>query len=166
MGVWHVNTDFLTTNANISGDRHSGVVTISPWVNEPCPDLRGILCSRDVARLTRRPRWMLYGLALIGRFPLKQRYRGRPIGWQRLEVLDWLTRGLDAANDKNFDPPSQTQSACYKRHPRQANLPLECSAQCALVTQCSDLARTPIAQSRVISKNRRGASPSRSNRHE
>jgi hypothetical protein len=150
-----VNTDLSTTNVNIASNRRPVVVTISPWVNEPCPDLRRMLCSRDVARLIRRPRWMLYGLALIGRFPRKQRYRGRPIGWQRLEVLDWLTKGLDAANDESFNPPSQTQGACDWRHPRQTKLPLECGVRCALVRQCADLARKPITQSRVASKYRR-----------
>jgi predicted DNA-binding transcriptional regulator AlpA len=62
-------------------------VRISPWVNEPPPDVRGILCARDLARLTRRPRWELFGLALIGKFPRKKRYRGRPIGWRKSEVL-------------------------------------------------------------------------------
>lgn len=132
-----MSTDFSTTSANTSCDRHP--VSISPWVNEPLPDLRGILCSRDVARLTRRPRWMLYGLALIGRFPLKQRYRGRPIGWQRLEVLDWLTKGLDAANDERFD--LSAHRARSKRHPHQTSLPLECSPQCVWAKQCRDLVR-------------------------
>jgi hypothetical protein len=72
-------------------------VTISPWVNEPLPDIRGIMCSRDLARLTRRPRWELFGLALIGKFPRKKRYRGRPIGWCKSEVLEWMTRELTVA---------------------------------------------------------------------
>jgi hypothetical protein len=110
---------------------------------------------------------MLCGLALIGRFPRKQRYRGRPIGWQRLEVLDWLTRGLDAANDETFNPPSQEESARLKGRPRQTSLPFECGAQCALATQCSDLARKAGAQAQVSPKNRGGAAASfGSNDHE
>src|ERR1700681_3278584 len=70
----------------------AATVTISPWVNEPLPDLQGILCSRDIARLTRRPRWMLYWLTLIRKFPRKKRYRGRVLGWCRAEVLEWMTR--------------------------------------------------------------------------
>lgn len=112
---------------------------------------------------------MLYGLALIGRFPRKQRFRGRLIGWQRLEVLDWLTKGLDAANDESFNPASQTsqtQGAFNERHPHQIKLPLECSMRCALVTQCADLARRPMRQSHVASKYRRGAASYGSNDHE
>src|SRR5882724_1902039 len=69
-------------------------VSVSPWVNEPLLDLREILSSRDIARLTRRPRWVLCGLALMGKFPRKKRYRGRMVGWCRTEVLEWMTRDL------------------------------------------------------------------------
>jgi hypothetical protein len=134
-------------------------VTISPWVNEPIPDLREILCARDVARLTRRPGWILFGLALIGRFPRKRRYRGRPIGWQRLEVLDWLTKGLDAANDDDFNQPSQTLGTPLRHHPRQGRLPLECGTQCAAAAQRISLARKTIAPSRFEPRTRATGAP-------
>jgi hypothetical protein len=43
-------------------------VTLSRWINEPYPPLTELLSAHDVARLTRRPRWLLVGLELIGRF--------------------------------------------------------------------------------------------------
>jgi hypothetical protein len=99
-------------------------VTISPWVNEPLPDIQGILCSCDLARLTRRPRWVLCALALMGKFPRKKRYRGRLVGWCRAEVLEWMTRDLaiEANNDERLYAPRR----CARRDPRQACLPLEC----------------------------------------
>lgn len=99
-------------------------VRISPWVNEPFPDVRGILCSRDLARLTRRPRWELFGLALIGKFPRKKRYRGRPIGWCRAEVLEWMTRELVVVpeTEERLNVPRR----CTRRYTRQQCLPLEC----------------------------------------
>jgi predicted DNA-binding transcriptional regulator AlpA len=104
-------------------------VRISPWVNEPLQDVRGILCSRDLARLTRRPRWELFGLALIGKFPRKKRYRGRPIGWCRAEVLEWMTRELAIVpgTEERFDASRR----CARRPARQQCLPLECRTPCA-----------------------------------
>jgi len=74
--------------------RATNHVSLSPWVNEPLPDWEQLLSARDVARLTRRPRWMVVSLALLGRFPRKRRFRGRGIGWLRSEVVHWLTRDL------------------------------------------------------------------------
>jgi predicted DNA-binding transcriptional regulator AlpA len=100
-------------------------VTISPWVNEPLPNIQGILCSRDLARLTRRPRWVLWGLALVGKFPRKKRYRGRLVGWCRAEVLEWMTRELavELGNPGRLNAPRR----CAHRHPRQGCLPLDYS---------------------------------------
>ena len=97
-------------------------VTISPWVNEPLPNIQGILCSRDLARLTRRPRWELFGLALIGKFPRKKRYRGRPIGWCRAEVLEWMTREL--AVETEARERLNAHSRLARRTPQQECLPL------------------------------------------
>lgn len=112
------------------------VVTISPWVNEPLPDIQGLLCSRDLARLTRRPRWELFGLALIGKFPRKKRYRGRPIGWCKSEVLEWMTRELAVApeSQQGLNAPR----ACARRHARQQCLPLECGSRCTRVREYSE----------------------------
>jgi predicted DNA-binding transcriptional regulator AlpA len=109
--------------------KRAPAVSISPWVNEPLPDVRGILCSRDLARLTRRPRWELFGLALIGKFPRKKRYRGRPIGWCRAEVLEWMTRELVfvPGTEERLDAPRR----CTRQPARQQCLPLECRMPCA-----------------------------------
>jgi integrase len=49
-------------------------VTLSKWVNERFPPWEQLLSAHDVARLTRRPRWVLLGLMLLGRFrPIEQR---------------------------------------------------------------------------------------------
>ena len=69
-----------------------GPLTISRWVNEPYPPLSELLSAHDVARLTRRPRWMLVGLGLIGQFPRRRRLRGQWIGWYRSEVFEWIAR--------------------------------------------------------------------------
>jgi predicted DNA-binding transcriptional regulator AlpA len=103
-------------------------VTISPWVNEALPNIQGLLCSRDLARLTRRPRWELFGLALIGKFPRKKRYRGRPIGWCRAEVLEWMTREL--AIETEVQERLNAPRHCAHRNARQQCLPLECRSPC------------------------------------
>jgi hypothetical protein len=99
-------------------------VTISPWVNESLPNIHEILCSRDLARLTRRPRWILCGLALIGKFPRKKRYRGRLVGWSRTEVLEWMTSELavETEGHERLNVPLD----CADRHPRQGCLPFDC----------------------------------------
>lgn len=107
-------------------------LTLSKWVNERYPPLNDLLSARDVARLTRRPRWMLTGLCLIGRFPKKLTYRGRGIGWRRSEVLEWMSRDLAIARDAETLP-----RACARKHPRQACLPLECAMSCADDGRCT-----------------------------
>jgi hypothetical protein len=117
------------TTCLIAGQKtRAATVTISPWVNEALPNIQGILCSRDLARLTRRPRWVLCGLALMGKFPRKKRYRGRVVGWCRAEVLEWMTRELsvETANDERLNAPRR----CARRHARQQCLPLECREPC------------------------------------
>ena len=69
-------------------------VSLSPYVNEPLPNWEELLSAHDVARLTRRPRWIVLSLALFGRFPRKHRYHGRNIGWLRSDVVNWLARDL------------------------------------------------------------------------
>lgn len=106
----------------------AATVTISPWVNEPLPDLQGIPCSRDIARLTRRPRWMLYWLSLIRKFPRKTRYRGGVLGWCRAERLEWMTRerSVETESHERLNRPRR----CSRRHPRQGYLPLERPSPC------------------------------------
>jgi predicted DNA-binding transcriptional regulator AlpA len=116
-----------------SGGRQSPAVASTPhavalsyWVNEPLPAWEQLLSARDLARLTRRPRWLLMSLMLIGRFPRRCRYHGRSIGWLRADVLDWMTREL---------PPVRT--AAHARQPcsrrqrlQQMCLPLERVRDC------------------------------------
>ena len=66
-------------------------VSLSRWVNESLPSCQEILTDHDVARLTRRPQWVLAALTLLGRFPSKQRFHGRRVGWRRRDVLRWLS---------------------------------------------------------------------------
>ena len=65
-------------------------VSLSKWVNEKSPAWGDILSAHDVARLTRRRRWILHTLTLIGRFPKRQRFHNRSIGWGKQDVLRWL----------------------------------------------------------------------------
>jgi predicted DNA-binding transcriptional regulator AlpA len=69
-------------------------VCLSPYINEPLPNWEELLSAHDVARLTRRPRWVVLSLSLLGRFPPKHRYHGRSIGWLRSDVVTWLARDL------------------------------------------------------------------------
>jgi predicted DNA-binding transcriptional regulator AlpA len=121
----------------VSGHKtRAATVTISPWVNETLPDIHGILSSRDLARLTRRSRWVLCGLALIGKFPRKKRYRGRLVGWCRAEVLEWMTRDLSIKSEsrEGLNGPR----SCARRHPQQACLPLECGSRCTRAREYSE----------------------------
>ncbi len=65
-------------------------VSISRWVNEPYPAWDRILTAHDVARLIRRPPWLLGSMAAVGQFPKRQRFRGKNLGWLRADILDWM----------------------------------------------------------------------------
>jgi predicted DNA-binding transcriptional regulator AlpA len=71
-------------------------VSLSPYINERLPNWEELLSAQDVARLTRRSRWMMFSLSLLGRFPRKHRYHGRGVGWLRSDVVSWLARDLRA----------------------------------------------------------------------
>lgn len=122
---------------------HKATVTLSKWVNEPYPPLNEVLSAHDVARLTRRPRWMLTGLCLIGRFPKKLTFRGRGIGWRRSEVLNWMSRDLAIARDSETAP-----RACLRKHSRQACLPLECETSCVPSRKCASQRRETPCENR------------------
>jgi hypothetical protein len=100
-------------------------LSISRWVNEKYPPWSELLSAHDVARLTRRPLWVLAGLCLIGRFPKKLKFRGRGIGWRQSEVLDWMSRDPEMARENEGTP-----RACARKHPRQSCLPFECATSC------------------------------------
>src|ERR1700690_2545217 len=67
-------------------------VSISRWVNEPYPAWDQILTAHDVARLVRRPRWVLSSMTAVGQFPRKQRFHGRKIGWLKADIFERMTR--------------------------------------------------------------------------
>src|SRR6202035_1153594 len=96
-------------------------VSLSPYVNEQFPNWEELLSARDVARLTRRPRWMVLSLALLGRFPRKRRLYGPGIGWLRSDVIHWLSKDLRAT-------PCHSAPArpLRPRVGRQTSLPFEC----------------------------------------
>jgi Prophage CP4-57 regulatory protein (AlpA) len=103
-------------------------VSISRWVNEPLPPWHEILTARDVARLARRPPWLLSGMALLGRFPRQRRFRGRAIGWLRSDVLDWIASDLDTpavARRRDVIPRRSTTNKS-----KEQCLPLECTFVC------------------------------------
>jgi predicted DNA-binding transcriptional regulator AlpA len=103
--------------------RASQDVYLPRWVNEPLPDLRAILSAGEISRLTRRPRWLLLGLAVLGRFPKQRTHCGKPLGWHRADVLDWLTQNMRIEPEHPADI-----RRCQSAHPRQACLPLENSS--------------------------------------
>src|SRR6266404_6638762 len=114
-----MNSDESLPVAQQASPAASHRVSLSPYVNEPLPNWEELLSAHDVARLTRRPRWVVLGLTLLGRFPRKHRYHGRNIGWMRSDVLTWLSRDLRVLG-------CQTPPAFNARlhHSRQGLLPL------------------------------------------
>jgi predicted DNA-binding transcriptional regulator AlpA len=102
-------------------------VTLSRWVNERLPAWEQLLSAHDVARLTRRPRWWLLGMAVLGRFPRKQRFHGRGIGWLRCDVRDWLAKNLPNENCRIESVPLLRRSATHQRC-----RPLKCRSACAV----------------------------------
>jgi predicted DNA-binding transcriptional regulator AlpA len=101
-------------------------VSLSRWVNERFPAWEELLSAHDVARLTRRPRWMLLGMMVLGTFPRKQRFHGRAIGWRRGDVLEWVARESQLATCRAYR--SQT---IRRRLAAQVMLPPRCAVPCA-----------------------------------
>ena len=123
-----MNTELSDTNPNSQLRIPCTRVALSRWVNEPLPAWRDILSAHDVARLTRRPTWILCGLTLLGRFPNKCQYRGRRIGWLRSDVLAWMTRELTI----KASAPRVIARSYHRRErsSRQHCLPLDFSSPC------------------------------------
>ena len=113
----------MTGEGKTSADETQPPVVLSRWVNEPYPSLTELLSAHDVARLTRRPRWMVLGLTLIGQFPARARFRGRKIGWRRIDVLEWMARDLALQRERGTSP-----TGYFEAHSRQSLLPLGCRA--------------------------------------
>lgn len=100
-------------------------VSLSPWVNERFPAWDQLLSSHDVARLTRRPRWVLLGMMALGRFPRKHRFHGRQIGWLRNDVLDWIAEDTALVICRTPGGPRTSYLSG-----RQICLPFDCSGPC------------------------------------
>src|SRR5580692_12536886 len=101
-------------------------VSISRWVNEPYPAWDCILTAHDVARLIRRPPWMIRSLAAVGQLPKRQRFRGKKIGWLKADILDWIAR------TSRYWVATPPDKAGYRRRrsdpPGQQRLPLRYAA--------------------------------------
>ena len=109
-------------------------VSISRWVNEPYPAWDCILTAHDVARLIRRPPWMLSTLAAVRQFPRKQQFRGRKIGWLKADILEWMARTRRCPTNA----PSHKAYRAWHRQPDPPNqpaLPLKLSSFPALSGQ-------------------------------
>jgi predicted DNA-binding transcriptional regulator AlpA len=106
-----MSTAKTTSGVVATSPFHAANVRVSPRVNEKLPALNQILSAHDVARLTRRNRWVLYALSFLGRFPRKQRFRGHTIGWDRAEILEWLT-------PRKPTQPKASTSETTNRYPR------------------------------------------------
>ena len=98
-------------------------IRLPRWVNEPLPDLRALLSASEISRLTRRPRWLLLGLAVLGRFPKQRTHCGKPGGSHRADVPVWLTQNMTVDGARASEPRT-----CRSARPRQACLPLEANA--------------------------------------
>jgi predicted DNA-binding transcriptional regulator AlpA len=104
----------------------SNNVSLSKWVNERFPNWEQLLSARDVARLTRRPQWVLMSMMVLGRFPQKRRFHGRGVGWLRADVLDWMAKDLRMTSCH-----TGSGSLLRRRSTRQMTLPLEGTGVCA-----------------------------------
>src|ERR1700733_1749379 len=102
-----MNSEDSPSPVGVTSPARSQPVTLSPWVNERCPAWEQLLSAHDVARLTRRPRWILASLMLLRRFPRKRRYHGRGVGWLRSDVIHWLAKDLRAANSRAEQTPAR-----------------------------------------------------------
>ena len=95
-------------------------VSISKWVNEALPPWDELLSARDVARLTRRHRWVLSAMAALRRFPRKRKFHGRPVGWHRGDVVRWLayrhSHPSPTRKPTTLPLPFPVPEGCLKRH--------------------------------------------------
>jgi predicted DNA-binding transcriptional regulator AlpA len=99
-------------------------VSISRWVNEPYPAWDRILTAHDVARLVRRPPWMLCSMAAVGKFPRGQRFRGKNVGWLKADILEWMARTSRSRVATTSDKANCCR--CPRPHPsNQQTLPLK-----------------------------------------
>ena len=111
--------------------RTSQDLRLPRWVNEPLPDLRALLSASEISRLTRRPRWLLLGLAAIGRFPKQRTHCGKPVGWHRADVLDWLTKDVTIEADQPLGHGSRRHA-----RPQQACFPFDTARSPGTAHEC------------------------------
>src|ERR1700688_2758740 len=112
----------MSTNTAHNGVEPGGIgvrqrVSISRWVNEPYPAWDCILTAHDVARLIRRPPWMLCSMAAVGQFPRRQRFRGKNIGWLRADILEWMAR----TSGYRVATTSDKTNSCRRHKPNPPN---------------------------------------------
>ena len=120
-----MNSPVIESHADMPTLADRREVAVSRWVNEPLPDWNQMLTAHDVARLTRRPPWLLSSLALLKRFPKERTFRGRKVGWHRSDVLGWLTQRLATA--ESTGPEHQPHRRRRDQdNPSQQCLPLSC----------------------------------------
>src|SRR5258708_27077255 len=93
-----MSIDKIRSELHITAMDHMGEVSTSKRMNEVYPPWNEILSTHDVARLTRRPRWVIARLMWVRRFPRKRRFHGSGIGWLRSDVIRWLVKDLRAEN--------------------------------------------------------------------
>jgi hypothetical protein len=123
-------TNAVQGGIETGGDPVRERVSISRWVNEPFPAWDQILTAHDVARLIRRPPWVLSSMAAVGQFPRKQRFRGKKIGWRKTDILEWMTRRPHT----KIATKAQDLTSSRRRssdHPGQQALPLEYESSCS-----------------------------------
>ena len=118
--------DASRTEQRASAVAVSTNVSLSKWVNERFPAWEQLLSAHDVARLTRRPRWVLLSLMVLGRFPRKHTFHGRGLGWLRNDVLGWMSKDLRVPNCHADRAPM-----LRRRFARQISLPLQCAGACS-----------------------------------
>ena len=125
-------------------------VSLSRWVNESLPSCQEILTAHDVARLTRRPQWLLAALTLLRRFPSKQRFHGRRVGWRRRDVLRWLSSD-DSSDSRDWHTREVDRTPLQRelglRHP----LGLRCGS---IRVRCSS---TPYTRPNQLRRQKSGA---------
>ena len=111
-----MKSDAVKQSTEVSTPALAGRITLSPWVNERFPGWDQILSAHEVARLTRRPRWMLCGMSLLGQFPKKHRFHGRRIGWLRSEIVDWLAKDLTISTRCSAPSPRRRRCRALRAH--------------------------------------------------
>ena len=74
--------------------------SVSRWINERLPPLHELLCTHDVARLTRRLRCVIAGLCLIRRFSKTFKRHGHAVAGRRFDGIARLAEHLGFRRDK------------------------------------------------------------------